>query len=256
MSVNKHSLFEYIAFRVATRYLKQNHLYDEIIRLRTEHKSTGVNLIDYAVLFEYIKRFKPQYVLECGTGLSTHILASAMLTYCKSSFSEIKLISMESELKWHQEAKRHFNFGKYDFVEILLSNICDFRYSFISGVVYENVPDYPYDFVFVDGPNPGDKCDMDFIKVVMKSTKNVSAMIDSRKTTTLAYSVLFAKDRLVCHPFGFSNVKNVSKDNLILSSKASLHHSFDENIPKTYGMFVKGFISSLFLCLLPMRLFD
>ncbi len=53
--MNRNDLMEYIAFRVATRFLKKNHLYDEIVRLRREHRSTGVSLIDFAVLYEYIK---------------------------------------------------------------------------------------------------------------------------------------------------------------------------------------------------------
>jgi len=179
-----------------------------------------------------------------------------MSAYSRDLYREIKLISMESELGWHKESLVHFDNNKYDFVEIHLSGTCDFRYSFVSGVIYEKVPDYHYDFVFVDGPNPGDKCDMDFIKILLNSTKTVSAMIDSRRTTALAYSVLLGRDKIIYYPFGFSCINNVSGNDLILSNKDSLHHSFEENIPTTHHMFLRGFFSSLFMCLLPMRFFD
>ena len=74
------------------------------------------------------------------------------------------------------------------------------RYSFISGLIYENVPNYPYDFVFVDGPDYKDKCDMDFIRVVENSEKKVSALIDTRKTSALAYSALLGRDKISYHP--------------------------------------------------------
>lgn len=254
--MNLQNVMDYLAFRVATRYLKRHLLYDEITELLARHKSTGVSLIDFAVLYEYIRRYKPQYVLECGTGLSTHIIAAAMMKFCKPCFQEIKLISMESVPKWHKEARLQFPFDKYDFVEILLSQVASYRYSFVDGVIYNEVPDCPYDFVFVDGPYYADRCDMDFIKVVQRSEKKVSALIDSRRTSGLAYSALLGRDKVLYFPFGFSQIRNVSKEDLILSNKKSLHHAFNKNIPQTRSMFVKGAIASALLCFLPMRWFD
>jgi len=179
-----------------------------------------------------------------------------MEKYCKPLYPEIRLVSMESEDVWHKEATKYFDFNKYDFVDIELSAVAGHRYSFISGVVYENVPSFPYDFVFVDGPNYKDQCDMDFIKVVENSEKKVSALIDSRRTSAIAYAALVGRDKILYHPFGFSHVTGVTKNSLVLSSKKSLHHSFDENIPRTNSMFVKGFVISALLCFLPMRMFD
>lgn len=254
--MNIQNMMDYVSFRVATRYLKRHHLYDEVMELIARHKSTGVSLIDFAVLHEFIRNHKPQYVLECGTGLSTHIIAAAMEKFCKPLFDEIKLISMESEQKWHEEALLQFDFNRYTFTEIILSRTTEYRYSFVNGVIYADTPEYPYDFVFVDGPQYGDSCDMDFIKVVQKSKKKVSALIDSRRTSGLAYCAVLGRDKLLYFPFGFSLVSNVTKEDLILSSKKGLHHSFSQNIPKSYGMFVKGVVASILLCFLPMRWCD
>lgn len=179
-----------------------------------------------------------------------------MFRYCKSDSGEIKLVSMESEEKWHKEAVDHFDFDKYRFVDIKLSALKRHRYSFVTGMIYEKIPDYPYDFIFVDGPYYGDMCDMDFIKIAENSNRKVSALIDSRRTSALAYSVLLGRDKVLYYPFGFSLIKDVSKEDLILTNKRSLHHSFNRNIPKTHNLFINNFFSSLALCLLPMRYFD
>ncbi len=254
--MDKQNILDYISFRVATRYLKKNKVYDKILAISDESKSTGVSLIEFAALFEYVKRYRPQYVLECGTGMSTHVLASAMFRYCKPIYPEIKLISMESEGVWYKEALKHFDFSKYDFVDIKLSKVTDHRYSFVTGVIYKNIPNLPYDFVFVDGPNYKDQCDMDFIKVVENSDKKVGALIDSRRTSALAYAALLGRNKILKHPFGFSHVVGVSRHDLVLSSKKSLHLTFDTNIPKSYNMFVKGFVAAVLLCFWPMRMFD
>lgn len=249
-------IVDYFSFRVATRYLKQHCLYDEVVTLMTRHKSTGVGLMGFAVLYEYVRRYKPQYVLECGTGLSTHIIATAMRRFSEPCHKEIKLISMESEAEWYREAAKHFDLEKFSFAEILLSPIAHYRYSFVDGMVYSETPEYPYDFVFVDGPYYADRCDMDFIKVLQSSKKNLSALIDSRRTSCLAYSALLGRDKLAYYPFGMSYIRNVSKKDLILSNKLSLHHTFNENIPRKYSMFLRGLIASALLCLVPMRWFD
>jgi predicted O-methyltransferase YrrM len=42
-------------------------------------KSTGCGYIDYACLYETVRRRKPVEVLECGTGVSTLIIAHALM---------------------------------------------------------------------------------------------------------------------------------------------------------------------------------
>ena len=40
---------------------------------------TGASYSDYLTLYEQVKSFKPKEILECGTGITTVVLAQALL---------------------------------------------------------------------------------------------------------------------------------------------------------------------------------
>ena len=40
--------------------------------------STGCDYVDYLALYNHVRKHKPQYVLELGTGVSTVVLAYAL----------------------------------------------------------------------------------------------------------------------------------------------------------------------------------
>ena len=173
----------------------------EIIKSTNKSISTGTELTDYIYLYRFIKRFKPQIVLECGTGKSTFVIAHAMKKY---SNKNSKLVSMESVKKYYTAQKKIFPKKKYPFVEIKYSPLKLYTYSFISGTGYSKIPDYKYDFVFVDGHlgsykekfqyEPG-KINIDFLNIILKNkTLSINAIIDNRKLTTWGYSLLFGKN--------------------------------------------------------------
>ena len=47
-------------------------------RYLSETKSTGCSYIDYWYLFDHVKRKAPIEILECGTGVTTLVLAYAL----------------------------------------------------------------------------------------------------------------------------------------------------------------------------------
>ena len=83
----------------------QNHknLKDIIEYANYSSSSSGADLSDYVLLYETIKQKKPQFVLECGTGCSTFVIAQAMLDFCQELYGDdMRLISMEHEKKWYE----------------------------------------------------------------------------------------------------------------------------------------------------------
>ena len=76
--------------------------------------SSGVSYSDYYNLYSYVKQIKPQYVLECGTGKSTIVIAQAMLENRQENPSDIrlnnmKLISMEDKKEWYEQSKKQIS---------------------------------------------------------------------------------------------------------------------------------------------------
>ncbi|MBI2047577.1 MAG: hypothetical protein HYT27_00400 [Parcubacteria group bacterium] len=75
---------------LARKKLKKNvGLWNVLQKYIKNTSSTGCSYSDYWVLYNYIKKHKPAEVLECGTGVSTIVMAYAM--------SENELIHKQKE---------------------------------------------------------------------------------------------------------------------------------------------------------------
>ena len=150
-----------------------------------------------------------------------------MLDNCADSQgNDMKLVSMEHNKKWADHAVSILPERFKSFVEICHSPMDTYCYSFVRGTIYKEVPDHPYEFVFVDGPSQGlegtgTMCNMDFIRVVEKSQTPVSAIIDNRKHTVLAYSLIFGTDkvRLYSNWSGLGVVNKVTCNDMVLRDK-------------------------------------
>ena len=102
-------------------YNQKNKLQQIILDVDSLSTSTGAGLYDYTLLHSYIREIKPTYILECGTGKSTWILADVL----KKNFEEFgikgKLISMENIHQYYTEACNNLPKEIADVVEIHLS---------------------------------------------------------------------------------------------------------------------------------------
>ena len=229
--INKYH--QYNMKRYISGYLDQNKSLNILIDdIKSTSDSTGVSISDYIILYEYIKKNKPKFVLECGTGMSTVIIAEAMKNFVLPQSPQAKFVSMESKKEWYNHqisiSPEQFN----DFVEIVYSPIDTWNYSFVKGTVYKDVPDYPYEFVFVDGPSQGPieqvgagvtMCNMDFVRVVENSDSPITGIIDNRKHTILAYTNIFGPQKVsLFSNYAFGLVQNVSKTDMILGDKTKM----------------------------------
>lgn len=214
----------------AENYLKKNGVWEHINEIRGRSSSTGVSIFDYAYLYRYIQENRPRFVLECGTGVSTHVIALAMDTHCKPVYrDQMKFVSMESKAEWYEQAKTLLP-AKYDyFLELRHSPLDFFEYAFVRGTVYREVPAFPYDLVFVDGPDQKGRCNMDFVRQVTLSDKPVTALVDNRKRTLLAYAALFGKKRVKTNLAAMVRVGPVSRADLV-NEPGNLQRIYQENL--------------------------
>ena len=187
-----------------------------------KNKAIGASYSDYFQLFDYVIRNKPKYILECGGGITTFVIAKALEKISYKSSTNHLLISMEEILEYHEDIKKKFPPELKKFVNFIHSQRIEKKYMFYCGLGYKDIPTYDYEFVFIDGPNnfsPVDnirKFNFDLITAIQASSKPIDAFIDTRLATCYCYQNIFGKDKVkydLITKLGI--VKNVSKNDLI-----------------------------------------
>lgn len=207
-------------------YNKKNKLESIITQVDSLSTSTGASLYDYVLLHSYIREKKPKFVLECGTGKSTWILADALKKNFEENGIKGKVISMENILHYYDEACKNFPEDLKDFAEIHLSDLEDYSFSIFTGNSYKSIPDYPYEFIFIDGPDDpyiGDyvalkRPNMDLIKLLHKYQHPITAVIDYRLPTVIAYGVLFGKKKVhFLKPWNIGLIENITLNDILIT---------------------------------------
>ena len=171
---------------------------------------TGSTGTKYPTLYHAVSKIltkKPKWILESGTGTSTLVLAEAVLRIKKKDPNfKCKIISMESVPKWHEMAKNLLPAKYNELVEIRLGERELFEYSMFRGYAHSNIPEHPYEFVFLDGPSYGDDkgattC-MDAIKARLMSSQNsISCVIDTRVSSVFMMQTIFGTHIVKYFPF-------------------------------------------------------
>jgi len=186
----------------AKRRLKKNiELWNMLQKYIQQSKSTGCSYSDYWVLYNYIRIHKPVEVLECGTGVSTIVMAYAMFENEKETGVRARLTSMEQMEPWYKVACDLLPENLKKYVEIILSSVVEDQHSFFRGVRYADTPKRDYEFVFVDGPKTGSSkdhvktFDFDFIWAVRNSTKPVVGILDLRLSTYFVLREIFGRKK-------------------------------------------------------------
>ncbi len=201
--------------------------------------STGCAYSDYLLLYNYIRNRKPKEVLECGTGVSTVVIAYALKENERDYGIKGRVTSMEESPNYYNVALKLFpeRESLKSYAEIVLSPVMEDTYHFFRGIRYKDVPLRPYDFVFVDGPDY--LCDpkgeiilfnFDFVDIVRKSEKPVGALIDTRTTTCFVYSLLFGDEFRYDYVRKVGIVEPVTKNDLApvqkIVARSMRAHSF------------------------------
>lgn len=164
--------------------------------------STGCSFHDYWVLYTYIRKNRSKEVLECSTGVSTVVIAYAMKENERDGYCAGRVTSMEESQEYYDSARQLLPKQLAKYVDLLCSPKVEAFYYFFRGVKYKDIPRREYDFVYIDGPttstpSDGQKTfDFDFIEVVSRSDKPVSAIVDCRISTCYVLSKVLGRDKI------------------------------------------------------------
>lgn len=189
--------------RYAFGKIKKNaNLYQTLTNYISLSESTGCSYYDYWMLYHYIKKNKPSEILECGTGVSTIVMAYTLMENEQEGSRSGRITSMEDVEFWFQKAKNLIPNNLKPYIEIIHSPKVEYYHSIFRGVGYQDIPPRAYEFVFVDGPEttaPSDDTltfDFDLINVVKNIENPLFAIVDKRAATSYVYQKLFGVDKV------------------------------------------------------------
>lgn len=169
-------------------------------------KSTGAGYSDYWVLYKYVRKHKPKEILECGTGVTTVVMAHALMENEKQWNVKGRITSMEDMKEYYDSAAKLMPRQLEEYVDLVYSEKTEYCYSIFRGVGYRDVPDRAYEFVFIDGPqttvlSDGTiSFDFDYINVVVRSDRPVFGIVDKRMGTCFVLQKIFGTDKVKYNP--------------------------------------------------------
>ncbi|NQT15903.1 MAG: class I SAM-dependent methyltransferase, partial [Planctomycetes bacterium] len=145
-------------------------------------------------------------ILECGTGVSTVVMAAALRDNEREDGKPGRITSMEDGADWFEHAKEIFPRELEPYVDIVFSPQTQYRERFFCGVGYQSIPRRRYQLAFIDGPDdrlsPADAptVDLDYIRLLRMSADPVLGVIDGRLATCLVYQSLLGLDKVRFEP--------------------------------------------------------
>ena len=206
-------------------------LWDRMMQAAAGTAVTGASYSDYLTLYEQVRAWRPREILECGTGISTVVLAQALLdNAAEEGGMPGRVTSMEDDAEWFQTAGARLPGAVRDVVDLVHSPKVDGFYKCFRGVCYREVPERPYDFVFSDGPDRhspvnGDKLfNLDLINIVARSDRPVRAVVDNHYLTFYVLQKVFGADLArysVSHklmfvgPVSRADLRHLKKENFL-----------------------------------------
>ena len=161
--------------------------------------TTGTQPITLWLAVKTILNSKPSMILESGTGASSIVLSLAVKKLkSQNPDYECKIVSMESVKEWYDIAKANLPAHHMDTVEIIYGPRKKYEISMFRGYIHSNIPDYEYDFVFLDGPNFEDDKGTTFcadpLYVYLKSgKKSLTGVFDGRVSSAFVIQTLFGR---------------------------------------------------------------
>jgi len=163
-------------------------------------KSSGCDWTDYWALYSHVKQYHPREILECGTGVSTLVLAFAAYENSTKKNILTHVTSMEEIPFYHEQSVRFLPEFLKPYVDILLSPRIEDAYCIYRGVRYRDTPNKRYEFAFIDGPNTrsladdSETFDFDLVHVIKQADYPVYALIDMRLTTCYVLQKILGRD--------------------------------------------------------------
>tara|TARA_Y100001936_G_scaffold178947_1_gene175780 strand:- start:27515 stop:28291 length:777 start_codon:yes stop_codon:yes gene_type:complete len=192
--------------------LKHKHpqLYEIINVMLAKSQSTGAEFSDYLHLYNFINRTNPKHILECGSGVTTAVIAySIEINHQNDKSYQGHLVTMEEDPFYYEQIKSIFPDNLNKHVTFIHSERVETSYDGHLGSSYSKIPPAPYDFMFIDGPTDRKyfadlnypKCfNADIINLISSGNETIEAFLDQRIHTLTALKKLLPHNRITYNP--------------------------------------------------------
>ena len=186
-------------------------------------KNTNSALPRFSTLLKLknkINKLKPNFIIEFGTGASTIFICEVIKQIQKKNRNyKPKFISIESKKEWFDKAIEYLPKRYLKDVDIILSETTEIKINMFRGIASKNIPKYPYDFIFIDGPDyhtkNGSSFCADIFKVLHLSPKGtLNGVIDCRVSTCYVLQQIFGKKQVQFSPLSKVGTCNISSKNI------------------------------------------
>lgn len=172
-----HPSFKFIA--------KFTPVYATVSEFRERSHSLGFNkgykhYAKYMIFYWKIRRLRPRYVLECGSGCTTMVALAAL----KKNGAGTLVSLDESDYYGGVVRKIAKDMNLESNLEHHIVSTIDDVYKGVNGTRYTTVPEYGYDLIFIDGPQSKFNVDLDAFPILEKEP--VPVIIDCRRATVEA----------------------------------------------------------------------
>ena len=185
-------------------------LYHLIKKITKKSKSTGCEYSDYFSLYDRIIKRKAKNVLELGSGISTCVIAYALMKLHKDQNSKGIVVTMEESDFYHKNFLEIIPDELKNYIKSIHSPRKKSIYSNLLGCHYESIPSIKsgYDFVFIDAPQtiyPGENkksFDSDLINLINQNKlNNPYVILDQRIGSLRTLNKLIPNLNLKYNPF-------------------------------------------------------
>lgn len=174
-------------------------------------KNAAADLGDCLSIYRTVRKLKPMYLLELGPGISTHIICKAIEDIKKvdKEYSPI-FIAIEENSKWMTYHKSQIPKQYKNLVQYQQSDVTDNKdENNIEYSYYKSIPDYPYEFIHVDGPAGSPKSRLhwystDLNRIWERLSPNCYVMLDGRDATGRFWLRSIKHCKIHRHPFTLS----------------------------------------------------
>ncbi len=190
--------------------IHKGELYNLVQNLLQKSNSTGCEYADYYAIYSAVEKRKANQILELGSGISTCIIAYALMKKEESTGIKGEIVTMEESEFYYENFLSIIPEHLKKYITAIYSPRKTSYFGEKLGCYYENIPsrEVGYDFVFIDAPTtyyPEDKekCfDADLINLINdKKLNNPFIILDQRIGTLWSLNELVPNLNLKYNPF-------------------------------------------------------
>ena len=193
------------------------------LRLYPGRWAIGYNAL--YVIFRILNDVKPEFILEIGMGQSTRIIGQYA-----NSFKNSTHVVIEHDSDWVDTFEKEFELSDKTIVKILKLEDQSFLYKDkeVKAIRYsefkQNIPDYKYQFISIDGPYGGgirEISRIDILDIIPSNlAKSFCIVIDDYNRDSEKNMADCLRDKLITNHIEFDEKNYVgAKDVLVLTSR-------------------------------------